>query len=450
MQIKKSYLVLSIVLVLLLCVAQVFGSTILILPCLAAFLLLVGWSCSQNYTLPILLFFLPWSPVLRTSPLGYSFFTFGLILVCGISIIKKRFKFRKYPIVAGILLLFLTLVSKVIDGSGLTFDYIAFIMLIFLFPVVKGEWTLKKYDFYQVVVFFSLGVIIAALCALNLTIFPNIARYIRVDAYATITRRSGFYGDANFYTAQITAAMGGCLLLLLQEKKAGRFVSVVVLLLLLLYSGFLSGSKSFILVTILAVGLWLIALLRKPGRTGLKIGAVSGVVLVILVVATSALFGDLLEVVLTRFSYSKDMDSFTTGRTDLWMMYLEELVGDAKVFFLGKGFTNIKVEGRGSHNTLIQAFFQFGFIGVPVLVYWIISFFRGGSRQGRRKRISRSEAMTIIVAALIPWVAIDALFFDEFFLLQWYVFCALQQLRNEEATQLIPAEEHYGRTDQEQ
>ena len=55
----------------------------------------------------------------------------------------------------------------------------------------------------------------------------------------------------------------------------------------------------------------------------------------------------------------------------------------------------------------------------------------------------------IIVATLIPWIAIDALFFDEFFLMQWYVFCALQQLRSEEATQLVPAEDDYGRTNQE-
>lgn len=444
MQKRKPYLMLSIILVLLLCIAQVFGSSVMIFFCLAAFLVLVGWSCSDNYTLPILLFFLPWSPVLKPSPMGYSFFTFGLILVCGISVIKKRFRFRKYPVVAGILLLFLTLISKTVDGNGLSFDYIAFIMLIFLFPVVKGEWTLKKYDFYQVVVFFSLGVIIAALCALNLTVFPNIARYIRVDAYATITRRSGFYGDANFYTAQITAAMGGCLLMILQEKKAGRLVSLVILLMLLLYSGFLSGSKSFVLVATFAVFLWLIALMRNPGRMGLKIGAICGVALTVIIVATSTLFGDLLEVVLTRFSYSKDMDSFTTGRTGLWVMYLKELVGDAKVFFLGKGFTNVKLEGRGSHNTLIQAFYQFGFVGVPVLVCWSVSFFRGGSRQGRKKRLPRMEALMLVVATLLPWIAIDALFFDEFFLLQWYVFCAMQQLRTE--TVLAPMEENYGRT----
>ena len=171
-QIKKGYLIISITLVLLLCVAQVLGSTVMILPCLAVFLALIGWGCSDNYTLPLLLFFLPWSPILKTSPAGYSFFTFGLVLVCGVSILKKRFHIKKYPIVAGIVLAFLSLLSKAIDGYSLSFDYIAFMMLIVLFPVVKGEWTVKKYDFYQVIAFFSLGIIIAAFSALVLETFP--------------------------------------------------------------------------------------------------------------------------------------------------------------------------------------------------------------------------------------------------------------------------------------
>ena len=111
MPIKKVYLGISIALVLLLCAAQITGSTILILPCLAAFLVLIGWACSDNFTLPMLLFFLPWSPILRTTPTGYSFFTFGLVLVCAISIIKKRFRIKKYPIVVGIALLFFSLLT---------------------------------------------------------------------------------------------------------------------------------------------------------------------------------------------------------------------------------------------------------------------------------------------------------------------------------------------------
>lgn len=431
MPIKKLYLTLSIVLVLLLCAAQVFGSTMLVLPCLACFLVLVGWCCTDNFTLPILLFFLPWSPILRTTPTGYSFFTFGLVLVCAISVIKKRFQIKRYPIVAGVTLLIITLISKLLDGYSISFDYVAFIMLIVLFPVVKREWTIKKYDFFQVVVFFALGVIVAALCALNLVIFPNISKFIRVDSYLTITRRSGFYGDANFYTAQVTAALGGCLALLLCEKKRGHLIFLGITLTLLLYCGFLSASKSFVLVTACLMILWIFAVLRMRGRVGLKIVLLIGIVAVAVIITTSVMFTELIEIVTTRFSYSKDLDSFTTGRTGLWKSYFVEIFKDVKLFFLGKGFTNVYVNHKASHNTLLQSFYQLGFIGVPFLGYWVVSFFWGGSRKGHRKNKALMELLIVGVGVFLPWMAIDALFFDEFFLLQWYMFSAVQQFRYE-------------------
>lgn len=447
MPIKKPYLIFSIVTVLLLCAAQVAASTLLILPCLVAFLALVGWGCSENYTLPVLLFFLPWSPILKTSPTDFSFFTFGLVLVCAISIIKKRFQIKKYAIVAGIALVFLTLLSKVMDGNGLSFDYIAFMMLIVLFPVVKGEWTVKKYDFYQVVAFYALGIVVAAFCALALETIPTIARYIRVDSYASITRRSGFYGDANFYTAQITSAISGCLVMLIKERKRPRLVFLGIITVLLLYCGFLSASKSFVLVAACALLIWFVTVLRMQGRTGLKITLLVGVALLAVFVATSALFGDLIDVVVTRFSYASDLESFTTGRVNLWGSYIEEILGDIKIFFIGKGFTNVKVNGRGSHNTLIQILFQFGFVGIPFLVYWIASFLRGASRKGFRKKVNFPELLIIAVGTFLPWFAIDALFFDEFFLLQWYMFSAIQQLRYEKVTAIVPVEGIYGRTE---
>lgn len=444
MPIKKSYLAISVALVLLLCLTQIIGSTLLIVPCLAAFLVFVGWSCSNNYTLPVLLFFLPWSPILRTSPDGYSFFTFALVLVCAISVIKKRFRFKKYPIVAGIVLLFLTLVSKVIDGYMISFDYIAFMMLIVLFPVVKAEWTVKNYDFYQVVLFFSLGVIIAALCALSLDVFPNIAKYIRVDSYSTITRRSGFYGDANFYTAQITASLSGCLLMVLKEQKRGHIVTLISLLILLIYCGFLSASKSFVLVTAGMTVLWGIALLRLKGRVALKVLLLVVVAVFAVFIATSALFGELIEVVATRFSYANDLDSFTTGRTGLWQSYIADILKNVKTFFIGKGLTNVKVNDRGSHNTLIQIIYQFGFVGIPFLLYWSIGFFRGGAYKGRRIRKNKIDTLLLAVGIFMPWMAIDALFFDEFFLLQWYMFDAMRYLEQEQIPQSVPREDRYG------
>ena len=450
--INKKYLFACVVLALMLCLAQVTGYTMPIMACLGMYMILIAWCCCFNFTLPILLFFLPWSPLLKMDPAGYSFYTFAMVFICFISIIKRQFNFRNYQLKAGILVLLVTLFSKVLDGNGITFDYMAFVMMIFLFPSVKEEWREQKYDFYQVVTFFALGVVIAAMCALGFAQTPGIRRFIRVDAYLTIIRRSGFYGDANFYTAQILAAMGGVLSLFLQEKKKGRLLFMAVIVAFLLYCGLLSGSKSFVLVFTVLLVLWVIAIMRMRGKAGLKATLLIFLILGLVYIATSALFGGLITVIATRFSFAKNLNSFTTGRIGLWKSYSNEIFSNFKTFFLGQGFTNIKVNGRASHNTIIQMLFQFGVIGTAVLIYWIACFFRERKRTLKKRENYGLKSLIVAVGSFLPWIAIDALFFDEFFLLQWYMLVALNYFRpDEKAVNIEPVhkEENYGRENEE-
>lgn len=426
MSLHKTYLAGSIAISMALCLAQVKGSTVLILASLAAYLALLGWTCSRNYTLPILLFFLPWSPLMRTNPTSFSFFTFGLVLVCVISVLKKRFQFKRYHIAAGILLAFMTLLSKLLDGNWISFNYIAFMMLIVLFPVVKEESTERQYDFYQCVLFFSLGIIVAALCAQHFATYANIRKYINIHSYLTITRMMGFYGDPNFYAAQITAALGGCLYASLNESAKRRTVWLCVLILFLMYCGFMSGSKSFVLVTAVMLVLWVIEMLRMRGRIGRKILLILFGVLAAGYIASSAIFGGWIDVILTRFSFSTNLSTLTTGRMELWQNYLNEIMGEAKILFLGKGFTNVKVNDRGSHSTVIQSVYQLGILGVPVLIMWFVCFFSGLPKMSRLQKKSNVSIYVLVMGAFLPWMAIDAMFFDEFFLLPWYVFIALQ------------------------
>ena len=301
-------------------------------------------------------------------------------------------------------------------------------MLLFVFPVVKEEWLASKYNFTQIVCFFSMGVIMAALCAMSFAGRPNIAKFINVHSYLTITRRCGFYGDPNFYTAQITAALGGALMDLLQEKKKGQTVFQFVLIVLLVYCGFLSGSKSFVLTTMCMLVIWSIALFRMRGRIGFKLITIFAALLVVVFIATSVMFRDLIDVLQTRFSFSNNLSDFTTGRTELWKNYAVELLTDWKTLFLGKGFTNIKVGGKSSHNTILQMVYQFGLIGFVPLLAWSVCFFLDApSKMGPRKRQFLS-VLLLVTGAFLPWLAIDALFFDEFFLLQMYVYMGCRYL----------------------
>lgn len=398
------------------------GNKVLVLGCLAMYLVLVVVSCGNDFTLPVLLFFLPWSSLLRISPVSFSCFTFGMLSVCLVSVYKRRFFLRQYPLKAGFLLVFLTLLSKLLEESRLSADYIAFLMMLFLFPVVKEEWASEQYDFFQVVAFFSLGIILAALSALAFSDSPNLSGFITVDAYWSIVRRSGYIGDANFYAAQILAAMGGALALTLQETKKPRLAFLGAVIPLLIYCGFLSGSKSFVLVAGCLVLLWMMGLLKTKGKMGRKLMGMIALALAAGVIATSALFRSLIKVLWIRFSNTRDLESFTTGRIGLWVRYFEEIMGNPKVFFLGKGFTNLKVDGRGSHNTIIQMVYQFGLFGVLPLLYWIVCFF-----SAEKKSAFDWKTTLVFVGTVVPWLAIDILFFDEFFLFQWYLLSALRQ-----------------------
>lgn len=415
----------------LLCLAHIRGSTALILLCLAGFMALAAQSCVTDVSFPVLLYFLPWGPVLRTDPESFSFYTFALVMVCAISVVKKKFRFKRYHIVLGLILLAMTLLSKLLDGNMLTFDYIAFMMMLLVFPVVREEWQASKYDFYQIVVFFSTGVIVAALCAMYLASYRNIAKFITIQSYLTIIRRCGFYGDPNFYTAQITAALGGGLMELLREKKRVRTVWMFVLIVFLLYCGFLSGSKSFVLITLVLVLFWLVGLFRMQGRGVFKLLLVLAAVLVAAFIATSELFRGLIEVLTTRFSFRANISDFTTGRTDVWNDYIAELLSDWKTLFLGKGFTSMKIGEKYTHNTLLQMVFQLGLLGTPVLLGWMVCFFLDTPRRAAGTKYPVVYVLLLVLGAFSPWLAIDALFFDEFFLLQMYVYLGLRQMTRE-------------------
>lgn len=430
--INKRYLLACVTLALLLCGAQIVGNAMMILGCLMLYMIMLAWCCSNDYTFPLLLFFLPWSPIMRLSPDSYSFYTFGLVLVCLISVFKKGGDFRVYQIKAGLLILLISLLSKLLDGSALSFDYIAFLMMVVLFPTVKEESVRQKYDFFQSVVFFSLGVIISALCAMYFADYANIRKFVRVDSYLTITRRCGFYGDPNFYVAHILAALGGVLSLILQFNKRKYVVLLGVITLFLLYCGFLSGSKSFALISAVIILLWVFAILKLRGRTGLKVALLACSVWVCTYIASSLMFSDLIGVIITRFLNTRDLDSFTTGRIGLWKSYIGEILGNIKVFLLGKGFTDIKINGRASHNTIIQVFYQFGLLGSVAIIYWVNCFFQNIPTISRHPTHFNLKLFMVAVGCFAPWLAIDALFFDEFFLLQMFMCLAIHEFGQNE------------------
>lgn len=401
-----------------LCYGQIRNSKALLAVCLLAFLGFVVLSCGRNAVFAVLLYFLPWSPLLRLDNKSVSFFTIALLAVCLVYCLKDHLSFNTYQSVLAFFLVLLTLAAKLWQGNPIRNNYLFFVCMLFLLPSVVEK--SNAVSFKEATLFFAAGVVMAALIAQQTAGLPNISKYINVHSYLSITRRSGFYGDPNFYAAHITACLAGVQLLLSREEKRVHQLALLALMVLLIYCGLLSASKSFVLTTAGLFLAWVPILLEKGHRTS-KFRLLLGILCAGAVIVSSSAFEPLFEVIDERFSYAANISQLTTKRTDLWMDYLNEFAHNVSLTLLGHGYTSVTLHGWASHNTIIQSVYQFGLLGAPLLFIWVALTLKRVRQGLKDSRSNWRYTLLMLVGVVIPWIALDILFFDEFFLLPVYV-----------------------------
>ena len=201
-----------------------------------------------------------------------------------------------------------------------------------------------------------------------------------------------------------------------RERQRSRQIVWLGVMMVLIYCGMLSASKSFVIVLACLFFVWVPILLAR-GNVKRGTAILAGVACAAAVMLLSAAVQDLLHMVMSRFSNASNVSDLTTHRSEIWRMYLHDLSYDPVLMLLGSGFTSVTLRMKASHNTIIQGVFQFGLIGLPVLCTWLVmTLKRASGRSGCRK----NAFLLMCVGVVLPWMALDILFFDEFFLLPVY------------------------------
>lgn len=419
-------------------VAQTVNNPLLLLPCLVVFLALVVWSAIKNMAMPVMLFFLPFAPLLKINPDSISFFTIALLMIYAIYTIIGSRNVRILHLVPALCLVALVLVVKVVYGYSINNDFIMFAITLMLIPFLVREMD-GQYSFFWLTLFFALGIGLAAITAGFMTMFPTINRYIDVNTALGFARRSGYYGDPNFYSTHITTALGGVLVLFLHNDKRRKLLALIPMIALLFYCGLISVSKSFWLVCICILLFWIGDLLFRKGRVSIKVMLIFAMIITLLYLVSSTVFMDLLSSIMQRFAGDHNLSEFTTGRTDLWVSYLKTMADDPMLLLFGKGFSDVLVDDHASHNTIIQSVFQFGIVGSILFFGWLVCFVRTLLDGAKIRWSNMSQIAILMIGAFGPWMALDYLFFDELFLLPVYVSMAIRFIseRSEAASPLI-------------
>lgn len=418
-------LILCIIVSIALCIAQVLGNVVLIGMTLLAFLVLLGWESKKGNTLPVLLFFLPWSTIMKFSPGTVSFYTIGLMMVCGLALIQSKLRIGKAEMASGIILLLITFVSRAMEGTMVSMSYIAFMAMIFILPILKRNESNGKNNFYSAVIYFAFALVLTTFLAQWCVSYPGIKKYITVLSYSTLTRICGFNTDPNYYAAQVVAALSGTMLLMLRGDKK-QVIIAGILSVLLIYSGLISVSKMFFVMFVTLLIMWTILLLRAQGKIGTKFVAFIVTMIALSFILSSDTFQQLFDTLINRFSNSTDIKSLTTGRSNIWGFYFKEIMSNFKIMLIGKGLTESTVQGFATHNVLIDFIFQLGLVGTIVLLFWIRKFVEPVSIKNIAKQHKLIDIGLLTIGIIGPWLSISILFFDEFFLFQWFLVSGMQ------------------------
>ena len=179
-------------------------------------------------------------------------------------------------------------------------------------------------------------------------------------------RFQGLFGDPNYFMTLIIVGLA----ILAKLKDSGRIKNGVFYFeaAAMMIFGLMTYSKTFFLVFIMLGIIYIIWQFwnRNFVRGSLLIGLV-----IAAVIAIFAFNVDLVLVTLTRLLAADNISDFTTGRTDIYVQYMGEIMDDPYSFFFGKGFAAKGFE-KDPHNIYIEIAYHTGMIGVSLFTAFAV------------------------------------------------------------------------------
>ena len=370
----------------------------------------------EQFIICLLLFMLPFAALFKLAPKTFSLFT-----ICEAIVVLRIMLNRKFSItviMSAVTYCGYILLGTFIRGQEFDLQHVKqFENILMLYSLVIIS---KETPFEKIATYYILGMILSSfvgLYAQNQSIFYEYAKEIYTnDDY---NRFCGLAGDPNYYSVNMMIAF---IMLLGLRKKDKVSVDVFwVLYGLMTVFGFLTVSKSFMLmyIFIFAVTAFIVLKNKNPiENTILVLGVV-----VILIVGLSS--GGLLSTMIERLTSANNMHELTTGRSSIWEHYIELLRTDPGVIVFGTGLTNELLMKQGTHNLYLESIYHLGFAGVLLL---LVGFYFCFTRKEKRKRIFFNHVGWIVLATM--YFFLQTLFSIAFIYNVFLVYCIYSEKFN--------------------
>ena len=365
-------------------------------------------------TVVILLLFswLSFSTVFKFSVGATSIFTY-LELLFAIRLIVQNHKMH-----AGFFFSWCLYAAYLLFGMGseyTTFLKVALMPLLFYLMARETDYS----DLSKIIKFYVLGVVVSSFVGYFKSYIPNMSTFVNDKAvnlaytgtgFISSARITGLWGDPNYYSIHLILAI--MLVAVLYSRKELSIVPFYSVYIICTLFGALTGSKSFILMLVIATFLIIVQLWGKHNFKQLLLFVLVMVAGLFLIISG---YIDAFSMIMSRLS-SVDFSStssITTDRTLKWAEYINEfnrnfgklLVGNG----IGKGFSFAV-----PHNSYLDYLDLLGLIGTGVFLVCMVQAAKCGWKiQRERGRIGNVSPLLILLgmyAFLSMFYSIDLLF----------------------------------------
>lgn len=321
---------------------------------------------STPHNIAFLFFLLPFSNILKQDVGSISLFTVLFFLL----ILKMVITIRKIDVR-------LCLCALLFIGYGLIFSGLGQITTIV--TIVAGSIGLyyvryENIDAQPVVFSYASGLCLSSILAFFKEQLPIVNAFVKEETIRLeggeelISRFSGLHGNPNYYTIDIIVVIAAIIVLIYNQKKI-KLPHVAFIIALSIF-GLFSLSKSFLLVWIIVLLCWFLLSLKQG------IGRVAQLMFVVILGAVAVYYFayDSVSAYLARLigDAGSSIGDITTGRSDIWVEYINVIFDDVKILFFGNGLNTIIASvGKGTHNTYLESIFYLGIIGTIILLVLI-------------------------------------------------------------------------------
>lgn len=314
---------------------------------------------SEEDSICLLMFLMPFASIFKASPTSQSFFTYLLLFYVLWCLFKKRRINASFLRHFVFLLVFL--VSQMLISVNIlrTVKFVANIL--FIYYVVNGN---THKDNKRIYLYYILGIIMSSAVA-AFGLIPDLSKYVEIKAlsqyYDNLVRFTGLYGDPNYYSINVIISL--CLTVILYHKKQLGTVLTLLFAAALVTFAIMTYSKSAFLMLLLPLLLLLYSQVRKRKYFVFALLFLAAIILLSRVLARRI---DAFDVVLSRL-FGDNGGSLTTGRDTIWENYIGYFSKSWWTVIVGGGFNAALVNEHAAHNTYIDLIYYLGLVGTILL-----------------------------------------------------------------------------------